>query len=117
MLKSSISPSLTRPTQAFCSGRVAIRVSRRRTCRQWGKKTNFVELLSTDCLCRMDPLRDDTLIYEHVLREEYDVLTKLDVYAGVPHCAPDFFPMLPLAEKALRDLKDGVEWILSQKRT
>ncbi|KAJ4983875.1 esterase lipase [Stagonosporopsis vannaccii] len=63
----------------------------------------------------MDPLRDGTLIYEHVLREEYNVPTKLDVYAGVPHCAPDFFPMLPLASKALEDLKAGVEWILSQK--
>jgi acetyl esterase/lipase len=76
-----------------------------------------VKLLSTDCLCRMDPLRDDTLIYEHVLREEYGVPMKLDVYAGVPHCALDFFPMLPVAGKALEDLKAGVEWILSQKRT
>ncbi|KAF3042559.1 hypothetical protein E8E11_006989 [Didymella keratinophila] len=63
----------------------------------------------------MDPLRDDTLIYEHVLREENGVPTKLDVYAGLPHCAPDFFPMLPVAGKALDDLKGGVEWILTQK--
>ncbi|KAF2621383.1 hypothetical protein BU25DRAFT_404569 [Macroventuria anomochaeta] len=63
----------------------------------------------------MDPLRDDSLIYEHVLREEYGVPTKLDVYAGMPHCAPDFFPMLPVAGKALEDLKAGVEWILSHR--
>ena len=65
----------------------------------------------------MDPLRDDTLIYEHILRNRYSVPTKLDMYAGVPHCAPDFLPMLPVAEKALEDLKAGVEWILRQKRT
>jgi acetyl esterase/lipase len=63
----------------------------------------------------MDPLRDDSLIYEHVLREEFDVPTKLNVYSGVPHGAPDFFPMLPIAGKALDDAKAGVEWILSQK--
>lgn len=62
----------------------------------------------------MDPLRDDTLIYEHVLREECGVPTKLDVYSGVPHCASDFFPMLPVAGKALLNMKAGVEWILSQ---
>ncbi|KAF2999852.1 hypothetical protein E8E13_007450 [Curvularia kusanoi] len=62
----------------------------------------------------MDPLRDDTLIYEHVLREEFGVPTKLDIYAGVPHCAPDFFPMLPVAGEALVDLEAGVEWILGQ---
>lgn len=63
----------------------------------------------------MDPLRDDSLIYEYLLREESGVPTKLDVYAGVPHAAPDFLPMLPLAGKALEDMKAGVEWIISQK--
>ncbi|KAJ8105969.1 hypothetical protein OPT61_g9853 [Boeremia exigua] len=65
----------------------------------------------------MDPVRDGTLVYEHMLRTEYDVPTKLDVYAGVPHGAPDFFPMLPLARKALEDLEAGVAWILSQTAT
>jgi acetyl esterase/lipase len=64
----------------------------------------------------MDPLRDDALIYEHALREESGVLTKLDVYAGIPHGGLDFFPMLPIASKALVDMKAGVEWILDQKR-
>lgn len=64
--------------------------------------------------CSMDPLRDDSLIYEHILREE-GVPTKVDVYSGHPHSAPDLFPMLPVAGKALEDLKAGVQWILSQK--
>lgn len=101
----------------FCSGRGAIRVSRRRICRQWGEYTDPLSALLTDRIGRMDPLRDDTLIYEHVLREEHGVPTKLDVYAGLPHCAPDFFPMLPVASKALDDLKAGVEWIIREKRS
>lgn len=63
----------------------------------------------------MDPVRDDSLIYEHVLHEEFGVPTKLDIYAGYPHIAPAIYSMLPIASKALEDLKTGVEWILSQK--
>jgi acetyl esterase/lipase len=36
-------------------------------------------------VCGMDPLRDEALIYEKVLREDYGVKTKLDVYPGLPH--------------------------------
>lgn len=60
-------------------------------------------------------MRDASLIYEHVLREEYGVPTKLDVYTGMPHGGPDFLPMLPVARKAKEDLKAGVEWILNKK--
>jgi acetyl esterase/lipase len=61
-----------------------------------------------------DPLRDEALIYEHLLREA-GTPTKFEVYAGLPHGAPDFFPMHSVAKKALVDLKEGVEWILNQK--
>jgi acetyl esterase/lipase len=33
----------------------------------------------------LDPLRDEALIYEHVLREENGVQTKMDVYDGYGH--------------------------------
>jgi acetyl esterase/lipase len=33
----------------------------------------------------VDPVRNEALIYEKVLREDYGVKTKLDVYPGVPH--------------------------------
>ena len=36
-------------------------------------------------VCGMDPLRDEGLIYEHVLREECGVATRLDLYPGLPH--------------------------------
>lgn len=64
--------------------------------------------------CSQDPLRDDSLIYEYHLREECGVPVKLDVYAGMPHAAPDFMPMLSVATKALQDMKAGVQWILSK---
>jgi acetyl esterase/lipase len=63
----------------------------------------------------MDPLRDEGLIYEHVLREECAVPTKLDVYAGLPHGGPDMYQMLPVYNKSLRDMKAGVEWLLKQE--
>jgi acetyl esterase/lipase len=63
---------------------------------------------------RADPLRDEALIYEHLLRKA-GTPTKVEVYTGLPHGAPDFFPMHSIAKKALVDLKAGVEWILKQK--
>jgi acetyl esterase/lipase len=63
----------------------------------------------------MDPLRDDSLIYEYLLREEGGVPTRVDVYAGLPHGGTDFLPMLTQSKKALRDAKAGFEWLLSQK--
>lgn len=33
----------------------------------------------------MDPLRDEGLLYERLLRTECDVCTRLVIYAGLPH--------------------------------
>jgi hypothetical protein len=33
----------------------------------------------------MDPLRDEGLLYEQVLREEWSVKTGTDIYPGLPH--------------------------------
>ncbi|KAF2705440.1 alpha/beta-hydrolase [Pleomassaria siparia CBS 279.74] len=65
-------------------------------------------------VCGADPLRDDGLIYESILREE-GVPTRLDVYPGLPHGSLNFMPMLSQSKKALVDVKDGVQWILNQK--
>lgn len=62
----------------------------------------------------MDPFRDSSLIYEHVLKE-VGTPTKLDLYKGVPHGAPEFFPMHSVAKKVISDLREGLEWILQQK--
>ena len=112
--QTSINPIRSRVMLVLYCGRVVIRGSRLRTYRSWGEWPSLLAEWQTDG-CRMDPLRDDSLIYESVLREDYGVSTKLDVYSGVPHGAPDFFPMLPIAGKALDDMKAGVEWILNQR--
>jgi acetyl esterase/lipase len=60
---------------------------------------------------RADPLRDEALIYEHVLKEA-GVEVKVDVFAGIPHGGPDFFPMHSVAKKALDGVVKAMEWIL-----
>jgi acetyl esterase/lipase len=65
-------------------------------------------------VCGWDPLRDDALIYERVLREEYDIKTKLDVYPGLPHDFETFFPMLKSADKFCGDKIKGMGWLLGR---
>ena len=62
----------------------------------------------------MDPLRDDALIYERILKE-VGVPTRLEVYPGIPHAGLDFLPMLSASKKSMKDMKEGVKWLLSQK--
>ncbi|PSN69378.1 alpha/beta-hydrolase [Corynespora cassiicola Philippines] len=63
-------------------------------------------------LCGRDPLRDDGLIYEHLLSEECGVPTRLDMYQGVPHGAMDFIPTLSASKRASRDRMAGIKWLL-----
>ena len=66
--------------------------------------------------CGADLGRDDTLIYERVLREECGVNTRLDLYAGWPHC---WWSVFPKAEKSLEretDTIEGVRWLLDLHR-
>ncbi|KAL0932936.1 lipase 2 [Colletotrichum truncatum] len=63
----------------------------------------------------LDPLRDEALIYERVLREEAGVKTKLDIYPGLPHYFWTNFPYLKQSKQFVEDTVKGVRWLLEQK--
>ena len=62
----------------------------------------------------MDPLRDEALIYESMLREEYGVGTKIDVYPGMPHGHWEIFPMLQASIAFRNDQVNGFGWLLGK---
>jgi acetyl esterase/lipase len=56
----------------------------------------------------MDPLRDEGLIYEQTLREEWGVKTRMDIYPGLPHGFWSFYPTVGFSKKHLADTMNGM---------
>ncbi|KAH6724390.1 alpha/beta hydrolase fold-3 domain-containing protein [Leptodontidium sp. 2 PMI_412] len=67
-------------------------------------------------VCGLDPLRDEALIYERVLREESGVKTKLDVYKGLGHYFWTNFPELEMSRTFVEDTVKGMRWLLEQEK-
>jgi acetyl esterase/lipase len=67
-------------------------------------------------ICGADPLRDEALIYERILREEEGIKTKVDVYPGLPHGFWSMFPTIPSSKKFVEESVKGVQWLLEQKK-
>lgn len=63
-------------------------------------------------ICGIDPVRDEGFIYERVLREEYGIKTKMDLYSGLPHAFWQLFPTLKASQKAKEDAMKGFTWLL-----
>ncbi|SMR43807.1 unnamed protein product [Zymoseptoria tritici ST99CH_3D1] len=67
-------------------------------------------------ICGGDPLRDEALIYERLLREKEGTATKVDMYPGQPHGFWSVFPQMKASQKFIGDSVKGVEWLLQQKK-
>lgn len=63
-------------------------------------------------VCGLDPLRDEGLLYEKILKEN-GVKTQLRVYPGVPHAFHVFFPALKTSAQFDQDTKEAIKWLLS----
>ena len=63
--------------------------------------------------CGMDPLRDDAVIYDQVLREA-GIKTRFRMFPGVPHSWWTSAPTLEITKKGMQDFTDGVRWLLEQ---
>ncbi|KAK0625702.1 AB hydrolase superfamily protein B1A11.02 [Lasiodiplodia hormozganensis] len=64
--------------------------------------------------CGLDPLCDDALLFERLLRTEAGVKTKLVVYPGLPHSFWGFFPHLEASRKAVGKVVEGFGWLLGK---
>ena len=66
-------------------------------------------------VCGLDPLRDEGLIYERVLREEQGIATRLDLYPGFGHYFWTNWPLLEKSKEFVEDTVKGVRWLLEQR--
>ncbi|KAF9261879.1 hypothetical protein L218DRAFT_868985 [Marasmius fiardii PR-910] len=62
-------------------------------------------------ICGKDPLRDEAFLYDKVLRDA-EVLTKVEVYPGVPHGFEGLGFDTTQGKKSREDFVKGLQWLL-----
>ncbi|KAJ9643676.1 hypothetical protein H2204_001821 [Knufia peltigerae] len=62
----------------------------------------------------LDPLRDEAIIYEGILRENCGIRTKMNIYAGLPHYWWASFPFLGTAKTFRKDQVNGMGFLLGR---
>lgn len=65
-------------------------------------------------ICGTDPLRDEALLYEQVLREDYGVKTRADLYPGLPHGFWSWWPQTEFGKQHTKDSVKGLAWLLGK---
>ncbi|VUC36290.1 unnamed protein product [Clonostachys rosea] len=63
-------------------------------------------------VCGLDPLRDEALIYERILRINCGIETRVDVYPGLPHMFVPNYPSHSSGPKYGTDTMAGIGWLL-----
>ena len=67
-------------------------------------------------ICGADMSRDDSLVFERVLREESGVKTRVHGYWGWPHCWWHIWGDLKMSKEQEREGIEGVGWLLEEGR-
>jgi acetyl esterase/lipase len=67
-------------------------------------------------VCGADPLRDEGLIYEMVLREDCRIKTKLDIFPGLPHGFWTWWPTAKFGVDLQEKSVEGLKWLLEQSK-
>lgn len=61
-----------------------------------------------------DPLRDEGLIYEQILREDCGIPTKVELYPGLPHGFWSWFASAKFSAQHFQDALGGLRWLLGK---
>lgn len=63
-------------------------------------------------ICGLDIVRDDSLVFEALLRDECAVETRSNVYPGMPHIFWQYFPTLSQTKRWEIETTKGMGWLL-----